>query len=39
MISSKGSVVVGDQGPGGSGLLGGLVVSDGCLTSQGRHSA
>ena len=29
MISSKGSVVVGEQGSGGSWLVGGLVVPDG----------
>ena len=34
MISSKGSVVVGDQGPGGAGLLGGLVVPDGCCAGE-----
>ncbi len=30
MISSKGSVVVGGEGSCGSGLVGGLVVPDGC---------
>ena len=34
MITSKGSVVVGDQGPGGAGLLGGLVVPDGCCEGE-----
>jgi len=34
MVSSKGSVVVGDEGAGGAGLLGGLVVPDGCCEGE-----
>ena len=34
MISSKGSVVVGDEGSGGAGLVGVFVVPDGCGESK-----
>ena len=34
MVSSKGLVVVGDEGAGGAGVLGGLVVRYGCCEGE-----